>query len=97
MKRFIVLILAILVMWVSVTSARRLDVNEYAIIHIGMSEAEVIMRFGPPDQVIIEKTNGIIWKAFYYMPGPLQDQKIITIIHFKGSEVSSKERVYVTK
>ncbi len=96
-KKFILLILAILVMSTSVTLARRLDVKEYGFIEIGMSEAEVIMRFGQPDQVVIEKTNGMIWKAFYYIPEPSQDQKIITIIHFKGSKVSSKERIYVTK
>jgi hypothetical protein len=96
MRKF-ALILAILLISLSRASARRLDTNEYGIIHVGMSEAEVVMRFGPPDQVVIEKTNGIIWKALHYMPDPIQDQKITTIIHFKGSRISSKERVYVTK
>lgn len=81
----------------SAASARRLGLDEYGMIETGMSEAEVIMRFGQPDQVVIEKTNGLIWKAFYYVPEPTQDQKIITIIHFHGTKVSSKERIYVTK
>lgn len=96
-KKFILLILAILVISTSATLARRLELDEYGMIETGMSEAEVIIRFGQPDQVVIEKTNGAIWKAFYYIPGALEDQKIITIIHFQGTKVSSKERIYVTK
>jgi hypothetical protein len=61
-----------------------------------MSEAEVLVRLGPPDYESIEgfSSNNMLFKSYFYFSEPGRHQDITTVIKFKGGRVIRKELIY---
>ena len=83
-------------MLVSPISAGQVDLREFGLISLGMSEAEVLVRLGPPDYESFEgfSSNNLVIKSYFYFSEPDRHQGITTVIQFKGGRVIHKERIY---
>jgi hypothetical protein len=81
---------------VSPVSAGQVDLREFGMIERGMSEAEVLVRLGPPDHESFEgfSPNKLLLKSYFYFSDPGRYQNITTVIRFKGGKVIRKERIY---
>jgi len=76
--------------------AGQVDLVDFGLIKRGMSEAEVLVRLGPPDYESLEgfSPNNLLIKSFFYFSEPDRHQDITTVIKFKGGRVILKERIY---
>jgi hypothetical protein len=74
----------------------QVDLVDYGLIKRGMSEAEVLVRLGPPDHESFEgfSPNKLLIKSYFYFSEPGRHQEITTVIKFEGGRVISKERIY---
>jgi hypothetical protein len=75
-------------------AAGQVDLREFGLIQRGMSEAEVLVRLGPPDHESFEgfTPNNLLLKSYFYFSEPDRHQEITTLIKFKGGRVVRKER-----
>jgi hypothetical protein len=82
-----------------VAAAGQIDLMDYGHIQDGMSEAEVLIRLGPPDRESFEgyTANNLLKKSFFYFSEPERYQNITTVITFIGGRVFHKERIYSHK
>lgn len=73
-----------------------MDLREFGLISLGMSEAEVLTRLGPPDHESFEgfSPNNLLIKSYFYFSESDRHQGITTVIQFKGGRVIHKERIY---
>jgi hypothetical protein len=81
---------------VSPVAADQVDLLDFGMIQRGMSEAEVLVRLGPPDHESLEgfSTSNLLIKSYFYFSEPGRYQNITTVIKFKGGRVVMKERFY---
>jgi hypothetical protein len=81
---------------VSAVGAVQIDLLDFARIDLGMSEAEVLVRLGPPDHESFEgyAPNRSLRKSFFYFSEPERYQNITTVIEFQGGRVIRKDRIY---
>lgn len=73
---------------------RRVDFKTYLLIHVDMSEAQVINFLGPPSWVdawSCEDGGCHLMKVYYYLGNPAK-REMTTVIYFKDGKVTSKER-----
>ena len=77
-------------------AAGQVDLREFGLIQLGMSEAEVLVRLGPPDHESFEgvSSNDLLIKSYFYFSEPGRYQNITTVIKFKGGRVVHKERFH---
>ena len=97
MKASSVLAMAALVaILASPISAGQVDLREFGMIERGMSEAEVLVRLGPPDHESFEgySRHKLLIKSYFYFSEPGRHQDITTVIKFEGGRVIRKERIY---
>ncbi len=80
----------------SSVAAGQVDLREFGLIQRGMSEAEVLVRLGPPDHESFEgfSPNDLLIKSYFYFSEPGRYQNITTVIKFKGGRVVHKERFH---
>lgn len=69
---------------------RGMDFGVYMHLRRGMSEGEVLLRAGKPDQETIEGGRNFVVKSLYYYP-TLSDP-FITVITLRGGRVAELER-----
>lgn len=83
-------------MVVSPVAAEQVDLLDFGLIQRGMSEAEVLVRLGPPDHESLEgfSPSNLLIKTYFYFSEPGRYQNITTMIKFKGGRVFLKERFY---
>jgi len=76
-------------------AAGQVDLREFGLIQEGMSEAEVLVRLGPPDHESFEgfTPNNLLLKSYFYFSEPDRHQDITTVIQFKAGRVVRKERI----
>ena len=67
-----------------------MDFGVYIHLKRGMSEAEVLLRAGPPDQESVEGGRYFVVKSLYYYP-TLADPYITTVT-IRGGRVAALER-----
>ncbi|MFB0507635.1 MAG: hypothetical protein ACETWT_12970 [Thermodesulfobacteriota bacterium] len=93
-KNFFLPIACIVAMLASPAAAGQVDLREFGLIQRGMSEAEVLVRLGPPDHESFEgfTPNNLLLKSYFYFSEPDRHQEITTVIKFKGGRVVRKER-----
>jgi hypothetical protein len=93
-KDFILPIACLIAMLASPVAAGQVDLREFGLIQRGMSEAEVLVRLGPPDHESFEgfTPKNLLLKSYFYFSEPDRHQDIITVIKFKGGRVVRKER-----
>ena len=95
-KGFFLSTMCLIAMLVSQVTAGQVDLLDYGLIQQGMSEAEVLVRLGPPDHESFEgvSSNDLLIKSYFYFSEPDRHQDITTIIRFKGGRVIHTERIY---
>lgn len=95
-KGFFFAIICLIAVLVSPVSAGQVDLLDFGLIQRGMSEAEVLVRLGPPDLESFEgfSPNNLLIKSYSYFSEPGRSQDITTVITFKGGRVVRKERIY---
>jgi len=95
-KGFFLVIICLTAALVSSVAAGQVDLVDFGLINRGMSEAEVIVRLGPPDYESFEgfSPNNLLIKSYIYFSEPGRHQDITTVIKFKGGRVIHKERIY---
>jgi len=94
-KGFFLPIACIVAMLASPAAAGQVDLREFGLIQRGMSEAEVLVRLGPPDHESFEgfTPNSLLLKSYFYFSELDRHQDITTVIRFKGGRVIRKERI----
>ncbi len=82
--------------WAPSIWAGQVDLLDFGKIEAGMTEAEVLVRLGPPDKENFEgyTPGNALMKSYYYFSEPDRYQKITTVITFIGGRVARKERFY---
>jgi hypothetical protein len=95
-KDFILTLACLIGMLASPVAAGQVDLREFGLIQRGMSEAEVLVRLGPPDHESFEgvSSNDLLIKSYFYFSEPGRYQNITTVIKFKGGRVVHKERFH---
>jgi len=95
-KGSLLAIISLIAMLVSPVTAGQGDLLDFGLIQRGMSEAEVLVRLGPPDHESFEgfSPNKLLLKSYFYFSEPGRYQNITTVITFKGGRVVRKERIY---
>ena len=95
-KSSLFLITCLIAVLASSVAAGQVDLREFGLIQRGMSEAEVLVRLGPPDHESFEgvSSNDLLIKSYFYFSEPDRHQDITTIIRFKGGRVIHTERIY---
>ncbi len=95
-KGYFLTITCLIAMLASPVAAGQVDLREFGLIQRGMSEAEVLVRLGPPDHESFEgfSPNNLLIKSFFYFSEPGRYQNITTVIKFKGGRVIRKERFH---
>ena len=65
-------------------SAEAIDMRDYIMLKKGMSEAEVLYKFGPYDHETVRTDyhHYVLEKIWFYIPGPSSNDKWITEIRF---------------
>lgn len=93
-KGFLLTIAFLIALLPSLVAAAQVDLREFGLIQRGMSEAEVLVRLGPPDHESFEgfSPNNLLLKSYFYFSEPDRYQEITTVIKFKGGRVVHKER-----
>lgn len=97
MKKLVFLVMVCLTaLMVSPVAAGQVDLVDFGLIERGMSEAEVLVRLGPPDHESFEgfSPHNLLIKSYFYFSEPGRLQDITTVITFKGGRVVRKERIY---
>ena len=74
--------------------ARGMDFGTFTRLQRGMSEAELILRAGRPDQESVENARHFVIKSMYYYPTPANPY--ITIVTLRGGRISDIERTRKT-
>ena len=89
-------IMAFLLLIAASAWAGQVDLLDFGHIENGMTEAEVLLRLGPPDRESFDgyTFENALTKSFYYFSEPERYQNILTVIKFVGGRVVRKERVY---
>ena len=82
MNKLILLLLTLF--FSSASSAEAIDMRDYIRLRNGMTEAEVLYRFGPCDHetVRIDRYDAVLEKTWFYIPGKNSTIKWITEIQF---------------
>ncbi|UCD70899.1 MAG: hypothetical protein JSW70_07815 [Syntrophobacterales bacterium] len=95
-KGFFFAIIFLIAVPVFPVAAGQVDLLDFGMIQRGMSEAEVLVRLGPPDHESFEgfSPNNLLIKSFFYFSEPCRSQDITTVIMLKGGRVVHKERIY---
>jgi hypothetical protein len=95
-KGFLLTIAFLVAMLASPVAAGQVDLREFGLIQRGMSEAEVLVRLGPPDHESFEgfTPSNLLLKSYFYFSEPRRHQDITTVIRFKGGRVTRTERIY---
>ncbi len=78
----------------SVPQSRGMDFGVYIHLRRGMSEGEVLLRAGTPDQETFEGGRNFVVKSLYYYP-TLSDP-FITVVTLRGGRVAELERTRKT-
>lgn len=73
---------------------RGMDFATYTRLQRGMSEGELILRAGRPDQESVENTRRFVIKSMYYYPTVANPY--ITIVTLRGGRISDIERTRKT-
>lgn len=96
MKKLVFLVICLTALLISPVAAGQVDLVEFGLIKRGMSEAEVLVRLGPPDHESFEgfSPHNLLMKSYFYFSKPGRLQDITTVITFKGGRVVRKERIY---
>ncbi len=94
-KGFLLTIAFLVAMLASPVAAGQVDLREFGLIQRGMSEAEVLVRLGPPDYESFEgfTPSNLLLKSYFYFSESERIQDITTVIKFKGGRVVRKERI----
>ena len=74
--------------------ARGMDFGVYIQLRRGMSEAEVLLRAGKPDQESVENFRNFVVKSLYYYPTAADP--FITVVTLRGGRVTEIERTRKT-
>lgn len=69
--------------------ARGMAFETYIRLSAGMTEGEVLMRAGPPDQETIEDTRAVAKSWYYY---PTSANPFLTVVTIRGGRVANLER-----
>ncbi|NIS63001.1 MAG: hypothetical protein GTO13_20580 [Proteobacteria bacterium] len=87
--------IVVMVMLAFPVAAGQVDLREFGLIQRGMSEAEVLVRLGPPDHESFEgfTPNNLLLKSYFYFSETGRHQEITTVIKFKGGRVVRTERI----
>jgi len=95
-KSSLLTITCLIAVLTSLVVAGQVDLRDFGLIQRGMSEAEVLVRLGPPDHESFEgfSSNKLLLKSYFYFSEPGRYQNITTVITFKGGRVVRKERIY---
>jgi hypothetical protein len=95
-KGAFLIIICLTLMLASSIAAGQVDLVDFGLIKRGMSEAEVLVRLGPPDYESFEgfSPNNLLIKSYFYFSEPGRYQDITTVIRFKGGRVVRTERLY---
>ncbi len=93
---YLLAIVSLIAILISPVSAGQVDLREFGLIKVGMSEAEVLVRLGPPDHESFEgfSATNLLIKSYFYFSESGRHQDITTLIRFKGGRVIHKERIY---
>jgi hypothetical protein len=93
---YLLAMVSLLAILVSPVSADQVDLREFGLISVGMSEAEVLVRLGPPDHESFEGFSPahLLIKSYFYFSEAWRHQDITTVIRFEGGRVIHKERIY---
>lgn len=73
----------------AVPSPRGMAFETYIRLQVGMTEGEVMMRAGRPDQETIEDTRAVA-KSLYY--SPTSSDPFLTVVTIRGGRVANLER-----
>lgn len=68
---------------------RGMAFETYIRLQVGMTEGEVLMRAGPPDQETIDDTRLIAKSLYYY---PTSANPFLTVVSIRGGRVAALER-----
>jgi hypothetical protein len=75
-------------------AVRGMDFGVYMRLRRGMSEGEVLLRAGRPDQETFEGGRNFVVKSLYYYPTP--SDPYITVVTLRGGRVANLERTSKT-
>lgn len=94
--KYLLAMVSLITILVSPVSADQVDLRDFGLITVGMSEAEVLVRLGPPDHESFEgfTPSNLLIKSYFYFSEPGRHQDITTVIRFEGGRVTRKERIY---
>ncbi|MGE5526316.1 MAG: DUF4124 domain-containing protein [Rhodospirillaceae bacterium] len=73
----------------SAAAPRGMAFETYIRLQVGMTEGEVLMRAGPPDQETIDDTRVIAKSLYYY---PTSANPFLTVVSIRGGRVAALER-----
>ncbi len=73
---------------------RGMDFSTYTRLQRGMSEGELLLRAGKPDQENVENARRIVIKSMYYYP--TINNPFITVVTLRGGRISDIERTRKT-
>lgn len=76
------------------TGPRGMDFGVYIHLRRGMSEGEVLLRAGKPDQETVEGYRNFVVKSLYYYPTAADP--FITVVTLRGGRVANLERTRKT-
>ncbi len=74
----------------AVAPARGMGFDTYIRLARGMSEGELLLRAGQPDQVSVDNVQAGIVKSFYYYP--TSGDPYITVVTLRGGRIANMER-----
>ena len=86
---------AILMLWLSASSALAADAAERKFIREGMSEGEVLVKIGKPDSESVDSGGGatVTVKRWIYLPTPADQQTMTTIVLRNGKVIDVDRKV----
>jgi hypothetical protein len=61
----------------------------YIRLQAGMTEGELLLRAGPPDQETIEDTRAVAKSLYYY---PTSSDPFLTVVMIRGGRIANLER-----
>jgi hypothetical protein len=73
---------------------RGMDFNIFIKLEVGMSEGELLLRAGPPDQESVENFRNNVVKSYYYYPTAANP--FITLVTLRGGRITNIERTKKT-
>jgi hypothetical protein len=86
---------AVLLLWLSASSALAADAAERKFIREGMSEGEVLVKIGKPDSESVDSGGGaaVTVKRWIYLPTPADQQTMTTIVLRNGKVIEVDRKV----